>query len=120
MASGYRSNRSRARRNNRICSSPGVDSRHMRGLEEKIWNVLAPSSEAFRAAFSSEPAMDVWIPMRNYYGNKIGGSYEPRTNTDKTGSYLGLEFLPGYRSHTVWANPNGIGRRQCLDLDVGG
>jgi hypothetical protein len=31
----------------------------MRGLAEKIWNVLAPSSAAFRAAFSSEPEVKV-------------------------------------------------------------
>jgi hypothetical protein len=31
----------------------------MRGLAEKIWKVLAPSSAAFNAAFSSDPAMDV-------------------------------------------------------------
>jgi hypothetical protein len=37
---------------------------HCRGLEEKIWNVFAPSSTALSAARSSEPAMDVWIPIR--------------------------------------------------------
>jgi hypothetical protein len=26
--------------------------------------VLAPNSDAFRAAFSSDVAMEVWIPMR--------------------------------------------------------
>jgi hypothetical protein len=31
----------------------------MRGLEEKIWNVLAPSSAALRAAPSREPAIEV-------------------------------------------------------------
>ena len=36
----------------------------MRGLEEKIWKVLAPNPDAFRAACSSEAAMEVWIPMR--------------------------------------------------------
>jgi hypothetical protein len=36
MASGYKSSRSRARRNNRIGSAPGADARHIRGLDEKI------------------------------------------------------------------------------------
>ena len=36
----------------------------MRGLAEKIWNVLAPSSMAFFAAFSSAPEVEVWIPIR--------------------------------------------------------
>jgi hypothetical protein len=31
----------------------------MRGLAEKIWNVFAPSSAAFSAAFTSEPDLDV-------------------------------------------------------------
>ena len=37
----------------------GSEGRHMRGLDEKIWNVLAPNSAAFRAALSSDPEMDV-------------------------------------------------------------
>jgi hypothetical protein len=41
-----------------------MDARHIRGLEEKIWNVFAPSAAAFNAAFSSDPAMDVWMPIR--------------------------------------------------------
>jgi len=40
---------------------------HWRGLEEKIWNVLAPSSAALSAERSSDPAMEVWIPMRTSY-----------------------------------------------------
>ena len=44
--------------------SSGMDARHIRGLAEKIWKVLAPSSAAFSAAFSSEPAMEVWMPIR--------------------------------------------------------
>jgi hypothetical protein len=36
----------------------------MRGLEEKIWNVLAPRPNAIKAAFSSEAAMEVWMPIR--------------------------------------------------------
>jgi hypothetical protein len=31
----------------------------MRGLAEKIWNVLAPTSAALIAAFSSDLAMEV-------------------------------------------------------------
>jgi hypothetical protein len=31
----------------------------MRGLEEKIWNVLAPNSAACSAAFSRDPAVEV-------------------------------------------------------------
>jgi hypothetical protein len=31
----------------------------MRGLDEKIWKVLAPNPDAFRAALSSDVAMDV-------------------------------------------------------------
>ena len=37
----------------------GVEAFHCRGLEEKIWNVFAPSSTAFNAARSSDPAMEV-------------------------------------------------------------
>jgi hypothetical protein len=36
----------------------------MRGLEEKIWKVFAPRSWAFSAAFSSDPEIDVWMPIR--------------------------------------------------------
>jgi len=36
----------------------------MRGLAEKIWKVLAPSSAALRAAFSSDPDVKVWMPRR--------------------------------------------------------
>jgi len=36
----------------------------MRGLAEKIWKVLAPSSAALRAASSSDFDREVWIPMR--------------------------------------------------------
>jgi hypothetical protein len=31
----------------------------MRGLAEKIWNVLAPSPAAISAEFSSEPEVEV-------------------------------------------------------------
>jgi hypothetical protein len=31
----------------------------MRGLAEKIWNVLAPNSAACNAAFSRDPAAEV-------------------------------------------------------------
>jgi hypothetical protein len=41
-----------------------MEARHMRGLAEKIWNVLAPSSCALSAVFSSVPWLVVWIPMR--------------------------------------------------------
>jgi hypothetical protein len=34
----------------RISSDDGARARHMRGLEEKIWKVLAPSSAARTAA----------------------------------------------------------------------
>jgi hypothetical protein len=37
----------------------GSPARHVLGLAEKIWNVLAPTSAALSAAFSSEPAMEV-------------------------------------------------------------
>ena len=37
----------------------GRPARHMRGLAEKIWNVFAPRRAAVRAAFSSEPEMEV-------------------------------------------------------------
>lgn len=42
----------------------GVDAFHCRGLEVKIWNVLAPSSTASSAARSSDPAIEVWSPIR--------------------------------------------------------
>jgi hypothetical protein len=38
--------------------------RHILGLAEKIWKVFAPNSAAFKAAFSRDPALDVWIPIR--------------------------------------------------------
>src|SRR5271156_1514849 len=42
----------------------GTEAFHCLGLEEKIWNVFAPSSAALRAERSNDPAMEVWIPMR--------------------------------------------------------
>src|SRR5271157_2696304 len=36
----------------------------MRGLEEKIWKVLAPNSAACSAACSRDPAVEVWMPSR--------------------------------------------------------
>ena len=63
----------------------GERDRHMRGLAEKIWSVLAPISAACNAAFSSEPAMEVWIPIlitgliamgafENYYTGALPGA----------------------------------------------
>jgi hypothetical protein len=42
----------------------GGDARHMRGLAEKIWKVLAPIRAAVSAEFSSDLAMEVWAPIR--------------------------------------------------------
>jgi len=64
--------------------SSGRD-RHILGLAENIWNVLAPISAARKAAFSSEPAMEVWIPIlitgliamgafENYYTGALPGA----------------------------------------------
>ena len=39
----------------------------MRGLAVKICNVLAPISAARKAAFSSEPKVERWIPRRKSY-----------------------------------------------------
>jgi hypothetical protein len=36
----------------------------MRGLAEKIWKQLAPSSTALCAAFTSAPDVEVWMPIR--------------------------------------------------------
>jgi hypothetical protein len=41
-----------------------MDARHILGLAEKIWKVFALNSAAFNAAFSKDPALDVWIPIR--------------------------------------------------------
>jgi hypothetical protein len=43
----------------------------MRGLEEKIWKVLAPNSAAWSAAFSRDPAVEVWIPSRKNTSYRI-------------------------------------------------
>ncbi len=40
----------------------------MRGLEEKIWKASQPSEAAFSAAPASDPAIDVWMPMRGISG----------------------------------------------------
>jgi hypothetical protein len=38
--------------------------RHILGLAEKIWKVLAPRRIASSAEFSRERAMEVWMPRR--------------------------------------------------------
>jgi hypothetical protein len=48
-----------------MSSAAGLEARHIRGLVEKIWNALAPSLAASIAAPSSDPAIDVCIPIRN-------------------------------------------------------
>jgi hypothetical protein len=45
----------------------GTEGFHWRGLEEKIWNVFAPNSAAWRAERSIDPAMEVWRPMRTVF-----------------------------------------------------
>lgn len=43
----------------------------MRGLAEKIWKQLAPSSTAFFAAFTRAPEEEVWIPIRTFSQDKL-------------------------------------------------
>src|SRR5689334_14963818 len=64
MASGRRSCFSRAARSSLICWASAPRARHIRGLAEKIWKVLAPSSAAVNAAVSREPRVKVWMPRR--------------------------------------------------------
>ena len=52
----------------------------MRGLEEKIWKVLAPTSWAFRAALSSDPAIDVCMPIRKTEGFILPDLPDPGRN----------------------------------------
>ncbi len=66
----------------------------MRGLAEKIWNVLAPSSAALIAAFSSDLEMEVWMPEAQ--GNPIVAgcaSISRRTCRYKTMRSLLTSFL---------------------------
>jgi hypothetical protein len=52
---------SKSFRSRRICSQWLASSRcgrHIRGLEEKIWNVLAPTSRARSAARKTPPAVE--------------------------------------------------------------
>src|ERR1700674_4736018 len=70
MVSGVRSCFSRARRSKSIPGLLGTDAFHWRGLDEKIWDVFAPSSAAWRADFSRDPAMEVWMPMRTILHNR--------------------------------------------------
>jgi hypothetical protein len=41
-----------------------MEARHIRGLEEKIWKQLAPTSTARRAAFTRAPDVEQCNPMR--------------------------------------------------------
>src|SRR5580658_6094886 len=46
------------------CFGSTLGARHMRGLEEKIWNVLAPISRARSTALEAPPAVPRCTPMR--------------------------------------------------------
>src|ERR1700739_2013247 len=46
------------------CAGSGFGARHMRGLAEKIWHVLAPISWARRTALEAPPAVPRWTPIR--------------------------------------------------------
>src|ERR1700689_1408705 len=59
-----RSYLSRARFSRAIDAALGDDAFHCRGLAENIWNVLAPSSAARRAAPSRDFEMEVCKPIR--------------------------------------------------------
>jgi len=41
-----------------------MEARHIRGLEEKIWKQLAPTSTARRAALTKAPEVEQCNPMR--------------------------------------------------------
>ena len=63
--------RRRAALRSLIWAGSGALARHMRGLEEKIWKVLAPNSAAWSAAFSRDPAVEVWMPSRKNTSYRI-------------------------------------------------
>ena len=62
-------------RNTGMSASINYFAAHCRGLVEKIWKVLHPSQYARSAAFSTPPAMEVWMPMRREVkrGGRFGG-----------------------------------------------
>src|SRR6185369_15030488 len=60
----------------------GADAFHCRGLDEKIWNVLAPSSAALSADRSRAPAIDVCNPIRTIFHNR-----------GRSGMYLRIAIL---------------------------
>ena len=41
-----------------------IAGRHMRGLDENIWKVLAPTARARKAALEAPPAVPRCTPMR--------------------------------------------------------
>jgi len=46
------------------CLGSTLGARHIRGLEEKIWRVLAPIALACSTAFEAPPVVPRWMPMR--------------------------------------------------------
>src|ERR1039458_9042172 len=64
MTNGLTSSLARSSRIRSACFGSTFGARHMRGLEEKIWKVLAPIFLAHSTAFDAPPAAPRCTPIR--------------------------------------------------------
>src|SRR5208337_1154986 len=68
MTSGPTSSLARNARMRSPCCGSTLGARHMRGLDEKIWKVLAPISRACSTAFEAPPVVPRCTPIRFVMG----------------------------------------------------